>query len=141
MERTMEWWERDSFEPVDETSQEKATRAWNKRMLKNVNPFNDPWGKKHTSGAIKTVMNYKNKINNGHMVKTAVGSDVAKTALAAGAGYSAYKGAKAAYKKIKEKRAAQNNQPAAANETWVGDFAAQRIMEAYFSEFGDADIR
>ena len=82
------------------------------------------------------VTDYDRGMYDGYQAGKIVGAG--KTVAYGGLIYGGYKAGKWAYNKIKDKK--KDDKEKAANESWYNDPGAQQIMEAYFSEFPDADI-
>ena len=165
----MEWWNRSDYEPVDELSKATYQKAFNRRMARATFGLDSGYSGKTDKAQTRNALNYHKKIGTSGMALPMAGSVAARTAMAAGAAYGAYKGGKALYNKFKKRNKGEEpEQPAhikgSANTKrggysefegngkvrecgtnceswdWTDDPGAQQIMEAYFSEFADADI-
>ena len=123
----MEWWERTDDYVSEEVNPDLKNRLAGYKMGKEKG-FQQGYGAGKTVGTIK---------------------GAAGTAAAAGAAYGAYKAGKWAYNKLRGKNNQADASGAGAQEcgtncesaSWVNDPGALSIMEGYFSEFADADIK
>ena len=136
----MEWWENDRFDQVNET----IVIPKDDDTISYIHGHNTGYEKGEHIGLRA---GHSNGFRRGYsLAKRVHKNDVIKgraqgaagMAVAGAAAYGAYKGGKALYKKFKNRNT--DKEEKAANESWYNDPGAQQIMEAYFSEFADADI-
>jgi hypothetical protein len=145
----MEWWESNDYKAVheigdtwsDEKRKAVAARIYDRNAHRlgfggdpnKIQNRNTRAMALELGGNGKTVRQAKRACTVG---KAVVGGTVAATGAAVG--YGLYKGGKALYNKVTNRNTCKEEK--ASNESWYNDPGAQQIMEAYFSEFPDADI-
>ncbi len=132
----MEWWENDRFDQVNETIVIPKDDDIMSYLHGHDSGYASGMDKGHSSG-FRRGYSLAKRVHKNDVIKGRA-QGAAGMAAAGVAAYGAYKGGKALYKKFKNRNT--DKEEKAANESWYNDPGAQQIMEAYFSEFADADI-